>query len=1386
MYKSFIRFRRAKRGGHPKRHCEAIFMRCVQFRRAKRGEHPKRHCEAIFMRCVQKTTVLFISMFLVLSLITIPNVRVEGSSVNDLNTKKNEIIDKAVTFLINSMNEDGSFGDTQLLNDTAEAVFVLEKFAETENSKSIEWSNKNFYIDNVDAKARMAVAEQDNSAVKSLLEYQNKDGGFGLTEGYQSDVLDSILVLEAINACDNKSYGTEAWRLVCYIARQANSDGSYSYNKNSDADIILTSMALHAVSMYMSDNNIKSDLTTNMMNKAYDYVSANFSGDFSETGIEENLYMALAIQEYVGLDDEAEVISSLSDVMQENGSFYDSSHYTALAILLLNSIDTENMVEIYDMQISNTGTAYYDTDSSINVSYAISYTAKVDTTYQLKMTVINGTEVIHETDMQTVSLAGGEKLIQGSFDEFILNQNKDDGITVLVQLYDESELIKECKSSITMENLPRAGETEITDFSLELNSYYTYTGYPASVSANYKLLYNTNIDNAVDMQVIVKRDGEVIQDNLYNESLVPSESSVTRTGAEFTPDVTQEGVYSVEVRCLYNGECIGTKSSEFKVIALPKAETDYSTATDTDADTDTEDSHEEIIPFRADWIGPYLSDYIVYAGKSYDIDVSLGILYYTGEDFSGYVKTQVLKGDTVIKEEMTGVKLSKESINYSSDKVLSFRTDGTGDYTVNTILFDEAGNELISNERNLTVAERNKIALIADSSVSESEEKTVDISWNDVSDSRETYNYRLYRRYDGTDWETRSIWNESDRIKVLNIYPKEPLLETWLTTTISDTENPAGMGMFDVDSVYIDDYNATPEMYMYDEDGDWKYDVIYFGSWDANNFKDLSEEGYEVTQKFADSGRGVLFGHDTIILNYGHYNFCKFAEQLGIIVKNDITVWPSTSVSVVNMGTLTNFPWTLRGTLTIPAAHSYGQYVGGTLEGIEWMSINANRRTDEATGAHSNFYLVTNDNLGMIQTGHSNGQASDDERKVLANTLFYLHQVSQTTTAKDNSFYDFEAPDMPEVEFISSDDDTVTFNISSKDNGTKYEYYIEAIPGTDAENLTEKSNVMSEVALSDIKGYLYELTESPEPCTELIVYDENNEIVQNVQTADSNGKLKGEVSISDFDKTYYLHVFAVDNENNISEELILPMNQAQFNTSIKTDKTEYTAGETVYIDSETTVLPYSATADVSIALYDEEGSFSKELEYQNSVEIFSDEQNLLKTEWNTAENEAGTYRIKIIWTIAGEELASDETEVILKVNSGNESDINSDEGEQGGHNADGTETADSPQNSGQTDYEQPGDGQAENEQPDNGQTGNTVSDEDNQETEQSDVTDNADISTDKKDLDTDTENGENSMEGTDNNSASTGDSFNPVIALVYLFTLAGIWMINKNKSYFGR
>ena len=60
------------------------------------------------------------------------------------------------------------------------------------------------------------------------------------------------------------------------------------------------------------------------------------------------------------------------------------------------------------------------------------------------------------------------------------------------------------------------------------------------------------------------------------------------------------------------------------------------------------------------------------------------------------------------------------------------------------------------------------------------------------------------------------------------------------------------------------------------------------------------------------------------------------------------------------------------------------------------------------------YYLTTWNNTAMIQTGHSNGASTEDERKVLANTLFYLKQLTHKTEILDNSARDIANPNKPE------------------------------------------------------------------------------------------------------------------------------------------------------------------------------------------------------------------------------------------------------------------------------------------------------------------------------------------------------------------------------------
>ena len=60
------------------------------------------------------------------------------------------------------------------------------------------------------------------------------------------------------------------------------------------------------------------------------------------------------------------------------------------------------------------------------------------------------------------------------------------------------------------------------------------------------------------------------------------------------------------------------------------------------------------------------------------------------------------------------------------------------------------------------------------------------------------------------------------------------------------------------------------------------------------------------------------------------------------------------------------------------------------------------------------YYLTTWNNTAMIQTGHSSGQSTEAERKVLANTLFYLKQLTHKTEILDNSARDIADPNKPE------------------------------------------------------------------------------------------------------------------------------------------------------------------------------------------------------------------------------------------------------------------------------------------------------------------------------------------------------------------------------------
>lgn len=144
--------------------------------------------------------------------------------------------------------------------------------------------------------------------------------------------------------------------------------------------------------------------------------------------------------------------------------------------------------------------------------------------------------------------------------------------------------------------------------------------------------------------------------------------------------------------------------------------------------------------------------------------------------------------------------------------------------------------------------------------------------------------YKVERSTDGENWEEISS-NYGKKVKILNVYPNDAkYLREWITPITDSIE---------VYEVSLEEFNKNYKDYIQD-DGSSKYDGLYFGSADFNGgwvtgVNDLTEKSQPVVAKFADTGRSIILGHDTITTaggSGGHPWFNKFAPKLDLWVKD--------------------------------------------------------------------------------------------------------------------------------------------------------------------------------------------------------------------------------------------------------------------------------------------------------------------------------------------------------------------------------------------------------------------------------------------------------------------------------------------------------------------
>ena len=231
------------------------------------------------------------------------------------------------------------------------------------------------------------------------------------------------------------------------------------------------------------------------------------------------------------------------------------------------------------------------------------------------------------------------------------------------------------------------------------------------------------------------------------------------------------------------------------------------------------------------------------------------------------------------------------------------------------------------------------------------------------------------------------------------------------------------------------------------------------------------------------------------------------------------------------------------------------------VEGYYWndpaLMNEAEARQNIPAEANHKYYLTTWNNTAMIQTGHSNGQSTEDERKVLANTLFYLKQLTHKTEILDNSARDIADPNKPAniTTAVNVDNSTNIKFRRPEDNGSTYEYYVKGLDG----DREFTSDTKSATITTGVKKYKYQVVEgSADPI--------ESEWKEATTTGDNENLNIGEVNYTGTPK--YIHIKSVDGAGNESEvytqKLEKPTNQEiEITKEVVNPKNEYKVGDRV-------------------------------------------------------------------------------------------------------------------------------------------------------------------------------------------------------------------------------
>lgn len=284
----------------------------------------------------------------------------ETISLEDMSRLK----EKALDWLKENQNKDGSFGDSIFTYNTTQVLDNLAYQNDFDNEKmeALKWLEKTKCNSNDDIfRTYLAKIKEEKhfDAISDEInfeELQNPDGGFGLSRGYKSDVMDTVLAIHCMLESD-KYHNKEIRKSMNYLLLCQKEDGGFSYSGDV-SNIYLTAYTYKNVKSFLNES---ANSAAKMMAEKCEEYLLTCAQENSLWGLEEDTIRNSLMSSITLVSDNEDTlnrIAIISDKLSENGSLYEDAELTSLYISLINEYEIVtgninlNHVRIKEVKVS--------------------------------------------------------------------------------------------------------------------------------------------------------------------------------------------------------------------------------------------------------------------------------------------------------------------------------------------------------------------------------------------------------------------------------------------------------------------------------------------------------------------------------------------------------------------------------------------------------------------------------------------------------------------------------------------------------------------------------------------------------------------------------------------------------------------------------------------------------------------------------------------------------------------------------------------------------------------------------------------------------------------------------------------------------------------------